>query len=208
MISKKRSERSTERRIDIAHHHYRIVGGQGNGSCQAIAYIGKRKIYTTAGETVAAAVESLKVTLDEHLARLRQERVGGVPSACEFREALLALVPELPEKTIGLLVVHSRLPRAVATIGDLSRCSGQDEVMIGAGYARLGRKLSALLNFFPEPNGLDQAFTPVLTFAFVEMRPDKAGAALRLRPEVFAALGDLDEEQDTLALIQRQTAQR
>jgi hypothetical protein len=65
-----------------------------------------------------------------------------------------------------------------------------------------------LLSFFPQPNGLDRLFAPVLTFAFVAMRPDKAAAALRLRPEVLAALGDLDEERASSPLIQRQATQR
>lgn len=139
----RRQEKRVEGRIDTTHNRYRIVGGQRDGICQAIAYLGRRRVYEANGETVAAAVDSLKRTLDEHIDRLIQERVEGVPCEAEFREALLALAPALTAETMKLLVGQSRLPGGAISVGELARRSGRDEATVVADYARLGRKLAA-----------------------------------------------------------------
>lgn len=194
MVSKTGRKKLVEGRIDTSYHRYRIVGGEQGGECHAIAYLGRRKVYATTGETVAAAVASLERMLDEHIERLARERADGVPSAVEYREALLALDAVVPEETMGIMAEHSRLPGGVATIGDLARRSDRDEKTMMTDYARVGRKLGALLAFTPRQEGLGRAITPILTFAVVETSSNEVSTTLRLRPQVLATFGEANRE--------------
>lgn len=127
--------------------------------------------------------------LDQHIDRLVQDRVDGVPSEAEFREALLALDAVEPTETMRLLIEHSRLPGGVATMGDLVRRSSRDEDSAVTDYARLGREVGTMLNFAPGPDGLERSLAPLLTFSVLETSSDGASVKQRLRPEVLAALG-------------------
>lgn len=196
MATKKNREAPASVRIDIAHHHYRIIAGKREGVCQAIAYLANRKIDSINGETVEAAVDALKGALDERTVRLRRDRVDGVPSAQEFCEALMALDEAGLKPAIALLAVHSRRPDAAATMEDLARLADRDESATAAIYTRFGRKLGAFLDFVPEVNGYDRTLAPMLTFAVLEMQPKKVGPVLQLRPEMLAAFHNLDRRDE------------
>lgn len=188
MRSNKAPAKLIEERLEVEHFRYRIVAGQRDGACQAVAYLGRRKIYTTGGETVDAAVAAVKRILDEHLVRLARERVDGVPSEAEFREALLVVDMALPEQVVRLLSAHSRCPGGAATLSDLARLSGWDEATVKLKYVQAGRQIANLLGFSPRPNKRERPFAPILTFAGLDLTDGSAAAILRLRPEVIAAL--------------------
>lgn len=196
MASKKNRESSASVRIDITHHHYRIIAGQREGTCHAIAYLANRKIESLNGETVEAAVDTLKAALDERMVRLRRDRVDGVPSAREYWEALMALDEAGLKPAIALLVVHSRRPDAAATMEDLARVADRDESATAAIYTRFGRKLGAFMDFVPDVNGFDRTLAPMLTFAVLETQPKKVGPVLRLRPEMLEAFHTLDRRDE------------
>lgn len=196
MATKKNCVAPTPVRIDVAHHHYRIIAGQRERVCQAVAYLANRKIHSINGETVEAAVDALKGALDERMVRLRGDRVDGVPSAQEFCEALMALDEAGLKPAIALLAVHSRRPDAAATMEELARLADRDESATETVYARFGRKLGAFLGFVPAVNGYDRTLAPMLTFAVPETRPKKAGPVLRLRPEMLEAFRTLDRRDE------------
>jgi hypothetical protein len=196
LATKKNREASASVRIDIAHHHYRIIAGQREGTCHAIAYLANRKIESLNGETVEAAVDALKGALDERMVRLRRDRVDGVPSAQEFCEALMALDEAGLKPVIALLAAHSRRPDAAATVEELARLADKDESTTATVYMRFGRKLGAFLDFVPEVNGYDRTLAPMLTFAVPETQPKKGGPVLRLRPEMLEAFRTLDRRDE------------
>lgn len=196
MATKKNREASASVRIDIAHHHYRIIAGQREGTCHAIAYLANWKIESLNGETVEAAVDALKGALDERMVRLRRDRVDGVPSAQEFCEALMALDEAGLKPVIALLTAHSRRPDAAATVEELARLADRDESTTATVYMRFGRKLGAFLDFVPEVNGYDRTLAPMLTFAVPETQPKKGGPVLRLRPEMLEAFRTLDRRDE------------
>jgi hypothetical protein len=196
LATKKNREASASVRIDIAHHRYRIIAGQREGTCHAIAYLANRKIESLNGETVESAVDALKGVLDERMVRLRRDRVDGVPSAQEFCEALMALDEAGLKPVITLLAVHSRRPDAAATMEELARLAGRDESTIATDYMRFGRKLGAFLDFVPEVNGYDRTLAPMLTFTVPETQPKKAGPVLRLRSEMLDAFRTLDRKDE------------
>jgi len=196
LATKKNREASASVRIDIAHHHYRIIAGQREGTCHAIAYLANWKIESLNGETVEAAVDALKGALDERMVRLRRDRVDGVPSAQEFCEALMALDEAGLKPVIALLTAHSRRPDAAATVEELARLADRDESTTATVYMRFGRKLGAFLDFVPEVNGYDRTLAPMLTFAVPETQPKKGGPVLRLRPEMLEAFRTLDRRDE------------
>jgi hypothetical protein len=196
LATKKNREASASVRIEFAHHHYRIIAGQREGTCHAIAYLANRKIESLNGETVEAAVDALKGALDERMVRLRRDRVDGVPSAQEFCEALMALDEAGLKPVIALLAAHSRRPDAAATVEELARLADKDESTTATVYMRFGRKLGAFLDFVPEVNGYDRTLAPMLTFAVPETQPKKGGPVLRLRPEMLEAFRTLDRRDE------------
>ncbi len=188
MPSTRPRQQTPQERIEIDHHRYRIVAGKRKGSFQAIAYLGRRLVESSTGDSVELAVESLKTSLDQRLARLREGRSGDVPSEAEFGEALTVVGAELPSSTMEVLALHSRLPGAASTLSDLARRADSDEATVAAAYARLGRRLAVLLDYAPTSEDSEQRLAPISTFATVD--GDAAGSSplLRLRPEVVAAL--------------------
>jgi len=168
--------------------HYRIIAGQREGKCQAIAYVGRRKIDSVTGESVTIAVDTMKQSLDERLAHLRRQRVDGVPTEAEYREGLMALDTAMQEDIIGLLKLHGQRPDATASFGDMARLTDLDEPAISDTYAHLGRRLGNLLNFSPDPDGVTPEMAPALSFALVDPTAARRSPALRLRPEVLLAL--------------------
>jgi hypothetical protein len=123
---KRKRDRSTAERIDIDHHHYRIVAGQREGKCQAIACVGPYKVDAVTAESVALAVDAMKCTLDERLSHLRRQRVNGLPTEQEYREGLAALKTVMPDGVIDLLGRHSHRPGATASLSELARAAGQE----------------------------------------------------------------------------------
>lgn len=188
MASKRGRGRSTDGRIDMNYFHYRIIAGQREGKCQAIAYVGRQKIDSVTGESVTIAVDTMKQSLDERLAHLRRQRVDGVPTEAEYREGLMALDTEMQEDVLGLLKLHGQRPGATASFGDMARLNDLEEPAIADTYARAGRRLGNLLNFSPDPDGVTPEMAPALSFALAEPTAAKRSPVLRLRPEVLLAL--------------------
>jgi hypothetical protein len=185
---KRKRDRSTAERIDIDHHHYRIVAGQREGKCQAVACVGHQKVDTVTAESVALAVDAMKHILDERLSHLHRQRINGVPTEQEYREGLVALKAVMPDGEIDLLGRHSHRPGATASLSELARAAGQEQVRIAESYARLGRRLGNLLQFVPNVEGIDPALAPIAAFALVDPTSRKGDETLRLRPEVIEAL--------------------
>lgn len=188
MATKRKRDRPSAPRIDTYHFLYRIIAGQRESKCQAIAYVGRQKLDAIAGETVALAVEAMKQSLDERLSHLRRQRVDGVPSEAEYREGLLALTAVMQDDVLVLLRLHRLRPAARASLNELARASGQNEGRIAECYARLGRRLGDLLQYSPHTEGRHSALAPMATFAFLEPHSRNGSAVLRLRPEVVEAL--------------------
>lgn len=188
MAPKKQAEPTADGRVDAKHHHYRIIAGRRNATGHAIVYLGKRKFDEATADTVEAAVEALKKTLDEHRAALRRERTEGIPTIKEFREALTALKAELPTPVFRVLGTHARMTNASASTGELGRLGVGDGAAVTAAYSRLGRKLGAILEFIPEAQKLERSFAAMQSFALVESTPERSIILLRLRPQVVAAL--------------------
>ncbi|MFP4004532.1 MAG: hypothetical protein ACLFV8_12200 [Alphaproteobacteria bacterium] len=161
------------------------------GRCKAVAYLGTWKIDECDGKTKEDAVDALKRLLDERAGELRRGRSGPVPSADEYREALMALQAGQYRTVLKLLAAHGRRPELMITAAELARISETDESGAIAAYVRLGRALGSFLEFSPDTAGCDRALVPVLTFAAVETLPGRGGRALWLRPEVAAALDAL-----------------
>jgi len=179
---------SADERVDIPHHHYRIVAGRLNGECRAIAYLGRRRFDSLTAASVAEAIETLKRTLDDHHAALRRERTASIPTDSEFREALDVLEAELPASVFGLLRAHAKHGGSTATVGDLARIGVGDEAVVLAEYTRLGRRLGDLLGFTPEKDGLGRGLAAMQSFAVVEAASDRQPAQIRLRPQLVSAL--------------------
>lgn len=180
---------SADGRVDITHHHYRIIAGRLTGRCRAIAYLGKRRFDEVDADTVDEAVERMKRTLDDHLAALRRERSDTVPTAEEYREALTVLRAELPAPVFAILDAHIQQSDAMASIRDLMRSGAGDREAVIDAYGRLGRRLAALLGFAPDSQEFGREYAPMQSFAFVEASEDGTPASLCLRPQVVAALG-------------------
>lgn len=191
MSSGKKPGPSVSGRIEVTHGSYRILAGELKGRCKAVAYLGTWKIDECDGKTKEDAVDALKRLLDERAGELRRGRSGPVPSADEYREALMALQAGQYRTVLKLLAAHGRRPELMITAAELARISETDESAAIAAYVRLGRALGSFLEFSPDTAGCDRALVPVLTFAAVETLPGRGGTALRLRPEVAAALDAL-----------------
>lgn len=183
------SKPSADDRVDISHHHYRIIAGRLNGACRAIAYLGRRRLDEVEADTVEDAVDAMKRTLDDHLAALRRERRDTVPTADEYGEALTVLRAELPAPVFAILDTHVKQTDAVATIRDLMRSGAGDREAVIEAYGRLGRRLAALLDFAPDSQELGREYASMQSFAFVETSEDGTSAVLCLRPQVVTALG-------------------
>lgn len=188
MAIKKPPEPSSDGRVDTKHHHYRIIAGRRNAAGHAIGYLGKDKFDETIGDTVEAAVEALKKTLDEHRDALRRERVGDVPTTKEFVEALTVLKAELPAPVFRVLSAHARMTNSSASTGELGRLGSGDVAAVTADYSRLGRKLGAILGFTPDAQKFDRSFAAMQSFAVLEAAAERTMITLRLRPQMVAAL--------------------
>jgi len=188
VASKRSRDRSANGRIDLEYLHYRIIAGQREGKCQAIAYVGREKIDAVASESVTIAVDTMKQSLNERLAHLRRQRVDGIPTEAEYREGLMALDTAMQEDVLALLKLHCRRPDAIATFGEMARIADLDEPVVADTYARIGRRLGGLLDFSPDPDGVSPDMAPALSFALVEPPAGRRSTALRLRPEVLFAL--------------------
>lgn len=177
-----------EERAETEYRHYRIIAGRMAGVCQAIAYAGNRKVAAQDGKSVDQAVSALEAVLEERLLDLRRERVHGIPTEIEFREAMSTLQGSGLKYAVELLTGHSRLPHATATPAQLARLCDGDQAVSRSAYERLGRRLATLLEFSPQANGLDRSLADALSFAEIVPHPTQSGSALRLRPEVIGAL--------------------
>jgi hypothetical protein len=175
-------------RIDTEHRRYRIIGGKRAGAGHAIAYLGMRKIEERSAESTDAAIAALREVLDLRVEKLQADRVEGVPSEAEYDEALQVLQAELPEQTMAVLAFLSRLPEGAATVPEIAFRLERSESAVATGATRIGKKLGALLDFAPDTEGVERAMMPLLTFAKVETRREKAPALIRLRPEILATL--------------------
>lgn len=177
-------------RIDIEYGLYRIIAGEQANSFKAIAYVGMRKVAETSGESSDAAINSMKALLDVRTAKRKQERSEDVPTSAEFRDALEALRPSMPQQLIDILCAHGRLPGDTATMLQLAKmCSAWTPAVMEVEYARLGRKLSRLLGFWPAANDVAPQLMPIVVIATPE-GPARRGA-WRLRPEIAAALDEV-----------------
>lgn len=180
--------RAVDGRIELRHGLYLIIAGASKGACRAVAYLGRRKVDAADGETIEAAIERLKGRLDERSARRMQERKDGVPTVAEIRDALLALPASQKSTVLPLLLAHGRMPGAELELTELARRFRIDEAEAVAAYARLGRALSALLDFAPKVEGTDRRYAAMSSFAMLEPVGDGGACALRLRPQLVAAL--------------------
>ncbi|MEX2629671.1 MAG: hypothetical protein WD341_07000 [Tistlia sp.] len=184
-------------RVDLQHHRYRIIAGKRGGACHAIAYLGMRKIEECSAPTVEEAVAALQELLDRRIEQLRAERTGSVPSEAEYDEALQVLQAEMTKQSMALLLLLIRLPDGAATLPELAHRLERSESAVLATAGRLGRRLGALLDFTPDPEGLDRTLAPLLVFAEIGQRDGKRPLALRLRPETLTPLRTIDQG-DTL----------
>ncbi|MEX0759771.1 MAG: hypothetical protein WD100_09335 [Tistlia sp.] len=192
-LATKEKEAATQGRIDVTHRRYRVIAGYQAETGVAIAYLGMRKIETVRAGNVTEALEALKGTLDRRFEHLRSERSGEVPSEAEYDEALQVLRADVPEQSMALLLLLCRLPEVSATLPELALRLGRSEPAVTTEAARLGRRLGALLDFAPDPEGLDRLLAPVLSFARVSRIRPGSPQILRLRPEIVAPLRGLGQ---------------
>lgn len=186
------SKLSVEGRAESNYEFYRIVAGQMNGACQAIGYHGRHRIAAAAGKSVEEAVAEVKGELGKRSAALRQTRNNGMPTAAEYREALVAASVALPDGATTVLRIHSQQPGATATFAELARRSGEDEAGIARAYGRMGRSLEGMLNLSFESDGFDRQLATMQSFAVIEPSQHRSKAALRLRTQVVEALNSLE----------------
>lgn len=187
---KKQEQPAPTSRIDIAYKYYRIIAGEQDGACRAIAYIGMRRVAESRGDTIDGAVTSVRSGLEALAKERRLERRDGVPTAVEFKEALEFLQPGIPTPLLDILSAHRRRPQQRATVQQLASLRvGWNADEIEAECAKLGRKLSKLVEFLPRTSELNKALLPMLVIAV----PDEGigGVGWRLRPEITEALGIL-----------------
>jgi hypothetical protein len=189
-MGKKRDYAVQSQRSDIDYGLYRIIAGEQAKSFKAIAYVGMRKIAETTGDNADAAINSLKAFLDVRAAKRKQERETGVPSSAEFKEALEALRPSMPQQLIDILFTHRRLPDDTAAMLQLVRISSAwTPAVMEVEYARLGRKISRLLEFSPLANGIEPQLMPIVVLA--TPKGSVHTRTWKLRPQVAAALDEL-----------------
>jgi hypothetical protein len=171
-------------RTEVGHGMFRIVAGQQGEVSRAVAYLGMKPLHSVEGESVDAAVETIKFELDGRTGRLKQERVDGVPTQKEYLEALLGA--RISQRTANLLKAHSRFPERTASIDDIARRCAIDVTTVTSDYLRTGRQLGALLSFAPRVDGCPKRLLPILSIATSD---DWAGEPeLQLRAELSAAL--------------------
>lgn len=128
--------------------------------------------------------------LDVRTAKRKQERRKEVPTSAEFRDALEALRPSMPQQLMDILCAHRRLPGDTATMLQLAKmCSAWTPAVMEVEYARLGRKISRLLGFLPEARDVAPPLMPIVVIATPEGMVRRG--AWRLRPEIAAALDAL-----------------
>lgn len=181
---------TSDHRIDIPYGLYRIIAGRRTDAWYAIGYLGMRKIDVAMGDSLDDAISRMKQLLDQRLSALHRRRIDGVPSAAEFKEALDAMYPKLPERMAALVALHSRLLRASASLRDLSRRSGLDEAVILADYIRFGRRVGQALQFAPRENRLPRALWPILTVGEVDVSAqNRSDTVIKLRRQILEALG-------------------
>ncbi len=178
-------------RVELQYGLYQSIGGEVGASFKAVAYVGRRRVAESSGEAADSTISSLKSYLDIRSANHRQGRKEGVPTAAEFRDALASLRPDVPLPVMELLTTHSKLPGEAATLSQLAKISlGCTPSAVEIEYLRIGRKLSKLLEFSPETNGISGQ----LATMFVLATPQKSARedAWKLRRELCEALAELD----------------
>ena len=184
-------------RVCVQHGHYLIVGGRRNAENAAIGYLGNKRMAAASAESVEAAVEKVRSALDEHAASLRSERVDGVPTEAEYREALVVLYPKLSKPVAAALGAHTRLPQSSTTLRDLASRLGSSERSLRQGYAKLARGMGTMLAFEPAADGDERVWQPLLSLAFVVPQREGSDPLLTLRPELLAALRKAEVARNT-----------
>lgn len=177
-------------RIELMHGPYRIIAGALENECRAIAYLGPRQLDTASAATVDEAVTDVKALLDQRMAQRRESRVNGTPSASEYREALASLPATQRSKVLPLLLAHGRMPEGKLAVQELVRRFDFDATEVLTAYRRLGRSLSAYLDFAPKEHDFHAKQAVLAVFAIAEQPAQEAGPALTmaLRPELIEGL--------------------
>lgn len=133
------------------HGRYLIRSGPISGRFGANAYRGKQLVAKVVENTREAAIESVKTTLAQVAAQSFADRdPEGAPSADVYQEALVALLPTLPESYIAMLQAHFSAPDHLLSATKLAEAAGYAGYE-GANlhYGKLGLLVAEEIGFDP-----------------------------------------------------------
>lgn len=175
-------------RTIVEHGAYQIIAGRRQGECAAVGYLGNKRIATATGDSVDAAVSAVSQALDVRVSGLRAERLDGVPTEAEYREALGGLYRGLPSRMKAMLETHCRMPGAATALSDLARRFGVSENTVKLGYGKLARGLSGVLDFAPVDDSIERRLLPLLCLGTIAASASGDRQLLHLSPELVGAL--------------------
>ncbi|MFN3727840.1 MAG: hypothetical protein ACK4SZ_16230 [Allosphingosinicella sp.] len=155
---------AAERR-DLTYRQLRIVAGALGDCYRAIAYQGGRKFLEADAPDVDEAITSLKEMIDRLQDQRSRHRRGGVPTPEEYADALARLDRVVTPVQQMALVRHAAAPGGRTTFQRLAVQIGVGEEAVTRAYVRLGKQISDILNYQPDPRGLKKTLQPIATIA-------------------------------------------
>jgi len=175
--------------VDMEHGRYRIRAGLLNGIAMAIAYIAGRRIADATGADVEEAAANLRVLLDTNTKAELGQRVGGVPTAAEFREAFLLFGAKVTGHQRLMLQAQMVAKDHRRTAAELAKAAGYANYRLSnAQYGLLARKIGEELDYKPAAKASDGKPLWAFVLAEGEGDPDAGDFVWRLRDEVAAGL--------------------
>jgi hypothetical protein len=184
--STKQQQRPGERLEETTYRQLRIVAGIQKDRCVAIAYRAGKKFLQSEGDDVSSAIANLKAGIDELQSKRETLRPDGVPTAEEYRDALLRIYQFVNPVQQSALFRHAGKPQAWASFAELAKQLDTDPELIQRAYAKIGRYLGNILNYEPDPGDLRKPLQPILVIA--EPKEDDGELTWILRPNLVAAL--------------------
>ncbi|MBA4191816.1 MAG: hypothetical protein C0467_27875 [Planctomycetaceae bacterium] len=114
-----------------------------------------------------------------------------VATAAEFREALLAIRPNLTDNMLALLRFQYRATERTATPTDLAKSLGYStDHPARRQYEELGRLIAAVLNFTP-PRRADGVYSYWCTLSTGDSELNGGDQRFVMRPELATAVAEL-----------------
>lgn len=176
--------------IEVPHGTYRIRTMKIGTTWRASSFVANHLVFKdTTAPTSDAAIEAMKVRLDERDQKQKADWVDGVPSAESYLEALGKV--EISEPVRAMLQAHAAAPERRLSAVELARAGGYKAYTVTAThYAKLGRQIAEYLGV-PLGEEADTAAEAAIV-AVAEPAAKKADMVWQMRETFAQALGRLE----------------